>query len=136
MGDSDMTTEWKHRIIVIIPANQQEVANSLAAQLTGNTADALTFGTPLSADGTEPSTHLACFTSATDALVYGDSKSGSEAAQVGLLGLAEIVPGLVWWRLDLDGILRDTNTDSTLNQSFTFQDALSKMNLQFIEMDF
>lgn len=125
-----MTTEWQHRIIVIVPMAQQATANSLAADLTGNAADTFTFGVSLSADGAEPASHLACFTSATDPIVYGDPNGGTEAAQAGMLGLAELVPGLIWWRLDLTGVLQDTNGEAALGQPFTFADALSELGLQ------
>jgi len=57
------------RLNVIIPISSAAQGNAVAQSITGNPADAETFGVVrLSADGLEPATHLGCSTYMADNL--------------------------------------------------------------------
>jgi hypothetical protein len=62
-----MTTQWTHRINVIAPAADVDALNALWTVIAPNgDAEANTFGVPLSATGSDPSTHRGISTAATE----------------------------------------------------------------------
>ena len=118
-----MRSEYQNRIIIIIPAASQQAANQLAVQMTGWQPDAQTFGISLSADGSEPASHLAC------------SLQAKNQQRKAMLDYAGVI-GATWWRMDLSGILQDTNSDlEKVGEQFTFDDALIEMSLQRVQTE-
>ena len=112
-------SEWIHRYIIIVPANRQVQANAAIRNRTGELADELTFvGVNLSADGSEPPTHFACNTAATEEMkVFWESLSLSN---------------VYWWRMDTAGQLAATNDNGSLGQlgqPFGFAQALAAAGL-------
>lgn len=64
-----MATDWTHRYVIVVGWQQRQMLNSQAASWDPNPGGDETFGrVRLSADGTEPPSHTACNTKATDAM--------------------------------------------------------------------
>lgn len=61
-----------HRRVIIVDWDKRDTANSWAADWDPDTGGEETFGSvKLSADGTDPPTHIACNTAATDPILDG-----------------------------------------------------------------
>jgi hypothetical protein len=125
---------WLYRHIVIVPAADQNTANTLAvAVLPGPAeAEAQTFGLPLSADGQAPATHYGISTLATEAI--------REAAEAALVQ----VPNARWYRTSnsaLTGtpaLLQATNdptAETYLGQPWSFAATLAQHGLARIQPD-
>jgi hypothetical protein len=64
-----MTTQWIHRINIIIPSGDADALNALWTVIApGGDEEAHTFGLPLSPDGMLPITHRGISTAATETM--------------------------------------------------------------------
>lgn len=121
-------TNWKHRLILVIPASAQPGANAVhTLHWPGGDAERLTFNVPLSPTGAEPPTHFATHTSVTDALwlALRDLLDGG------------LYPGMAWYRLDReDARLLETNSPTvTLGEPLPFAAALYDLGLARIRTE-
>ena len=119
-----------HRIHFIISAADRPTANAIAADMDPDTGGALTFGEPsLSADGSEPATHILSSTAATAAMV--------EAMGPVLAG--GMVPSIQFWTLDAaTETLHNSNVSEATGQPWTVADTLAAAGLVqvVVEMEF
>ncbi len=116
-----MATIWKHRLHLIISDTDRATANGLAAKLDPDIGGAFTFGEPsLSADGSEPATHILSSTAATDAMVAAMGQALASGA----------IPSIQFWRLDVaTGTLQNSNVTAATGQPWTVEDSLAAAGL-------
>ncbi len=124
-----MATNWTKRGFIIVTSAILTAANNEAktiqAYLENAEDQALTFSVPLSPTGNDPQTHSSTNTALTEAM----ATAWSDFYQGGL-------PSARIWIMDaFTDELLDTNTNDTLGQVFTWQDALDSANLQVIEAE-
>ena len=119
-----------HRIHFIISAADRPVANAIAADMDPDTGGALTFGEPsLSADGSEPATHILSSTAATAAMV----------TEMGPVLAGGMVPSIQFWTLDAaTETLHNSNVSEATGQPWTVADTLTAAGLVrvVVEMEF
>lgn len=124
-----MTTTWLYRYHLIVSAADRDAANQVAVEVTGDEADRLTFGVPLSVSGNEPATHFGCSTAATDPIRTG------LAVRLG----AGRVPSIKFWRLDAQtGLLVQTNVAASVGkvgQTLTWEQALVDAGLMTVQAE-
>jgi len=125
-----MATLYVYRIHLVIHADDRIVANGLADQLDPDTGGALTFGEPsLSADGSEPATHILSSTAATAAMVE----------EMGPVLAGGMVPSIQFWTLDAaTETLHNSNVSEATGQAWTVADTLAAAGLVrvVVEMEF
>lgn len=110
---------WPYRHIIIVSAEQRDMANQAASGIDPDTGGANTFGVPLSADGSEPATH------------YGCSMLSTEQMRQSMEGAQGVITSVKWWRLDpTTETLQATNTEhGTIGEILTRQQALDALGL-------
>lgn len=122
-----MTAQWHHRHIVIVSASDRDAANAVAVEVTGNPADNLTFGVPLSATGTGSPTHYGCSSAAMEL----------HRERMAVRLAAGRVPSVRFWRLNADtGVLTQTNvtkSQARVGQVVTWEQALLDAGLKVIQ---
>lgn len=110
---------WNWRIIIIVPAASKATAEQAARLInsSGPDYDGDAFGSPLSARGTQPATHYALYTSATDAMI--------ESMAFALPS----IPGVQFWRHDVSGRLAASNVTAANGQQWGYEESLAAAGL-------
>ena len=116
-----MPSLYIYRLHLIISTADRATANGLAAQLDPDTGGALTFGEPsLSADGSEPATHILSSTAATETM-----RLGMEQALAGGL-----IPSIQFWRMDATSqTLHASNVSEATGQAWWLDASLTAAGL-------
>lgn len=114
---------WNWRVIIIVPAAAKIVAEQAARKInsTGPDYQGDAFTVALSASGSEPATHWALYTSATDAMVEA---MATALPQVG---------GAQFWRHDVGGALVASNVTDPQGQAWGLGESLAAAGLRQID---
>lgn len=117
-----MTTEWRWRLIVVVPDASLAAADGAAREInsTGPDYEGDAFTIPLSASGDAPVTHWGLYTSATDEMV------AKMAASLPNIRDAR------FWRHDANGSLQASNVSAAAGQSWSFEQSLAAAGLSVI----
>ena len=124
-------TKWIWRIIIIVPAVDQELANQFAAQIDPDTGGAYTFDQGASVDGQEPATHYFTSTPSTE-LMRQQMEAGLYASESEGFSTPPM-----YWQIDaLTGELVATNAEvEVTGQQYGLDDALAYAGLMQILLE-
>jgi hypothetical protein len=113
---------WNHRISVVIPPASKAIAEAAARQInsTGPDYDGDAFTVRLSASGDYPATHYGLCTSATDEMVSA------------MADALPFIPGVQFWRHDIDGRLTSSNVTDPTGQAWGWVESLNAAGLKQI----
>jgi len=119
-----MTYLWQ--VAIIVPAASKDAAEQAARAINsgGPNYDGEAFNVLLSASGSDPASHFGLCTSATDQMV---------AAMFDCLAL---IPGALYWRTDIEGVLVASNVTAAENQPWEWPDSLDAAGLRAVEKPF
>lgn len=108
---------YDYRFYILIPINQEKLANRGMAKATRNFLDSLTFTTPIA--------------DLTDTILY---YAASTVARETMRQLFEMdITGALWWRCDHDKRLLGTNhgpSERLIGRRFDFHAVLTALNLK------
>lgn len=114
---------WNWRVVIIVPAASKATAEQAARLInsTGPDYDGDAFGSPLSASGSQPATHWGLYTSATDAMVEA------------MASALPSIPGVQFWRHDVDGRLTASNVTAAAGQPWGYDESLAAAGLRAVD---
>jgi hypothetical protein len=113
---------WNCRVVIIVPAASKPAAEQAARAInsTGPDYQGEAFTVGLSADGSQPATHHALYTSATDEMVT--------AMATALPSLS----GVQFWRHGVGGDLQASNVTEPTGQAWGWAESLAAAGLAVV----
>lgn len=113
---------WNWRVVIVVPSAAKVAAEQAARAINSTGPDYAgdAFTTPLSANGSNPPTHWALYTSATDEMVS-------------LMASAlPAIAGVQFWRHDVGGALVASNVTQASGQPWGWTQSIEAAGLQQI----
>jgi hypothetical protein len=113
---------WNYRVVIIVPAASKPAAEQAARAInsTGPDYQGEAFTVALSAGGSQPATHYALYTSATDEMVT--------AMATALPSLS----GVQFWRHGVGGDLQASNVTEPTGQAWGWAESLAAAGLAIV----